>query len=478
MATKRDTHNQNLPVHDIISLKDKIRELKNFQDNLTKENEQILVDIANKEKLFAKYRQELTLLEPTKDLRWQATDLASEEGFTPAEIAKYNSMNEKIEMQILIAELHQSLPALEQKMKLYEERAKTNSKIVPKSMKTLIQQANAQLQHKKPADQEQKFDSILWKNATELEELIDQRIQEMVDIKKNQHQQHDASQQSNQQLIDEIIASRHRVELMFKEKALLRKEQVQVITKTIHKYKYDYLGEEIRTLRNRLRRQEDGFGWLEKLFVHHLSTTASSGKIQKNGKLLASKYFTLNKILLLLAYGLLYDCTLRLITVEDEMTGSPETMKLSEVGVCLHHVIFPKKTPVDEEEHPYWTEERFLRRLLQDILYEELLSKERTSLTVEQLMKADAQQSKTLLSDERNDAVIAEEEEDDFDADVELLTTVVIKKPFQHDAPQVTIPTYREKELLEEAKDQSRTLNDLDVNMFCLLSNRIIAEVE
>jgi hypothetical protein len=286
MATKRDTHNQNLPVHDIISLKDKIKELKTLNDNLTKENEQIVTEIANKEKLFAKYRQELTLLEPTKDLRWQATDLASEDAFSPAEIAKYNVMNEKIEMQILIAELHQSLPALEQKMKLFEERAKMNSKTVPKSMKTLIQQANAQLQHKKPADQEQKFDSILWKNASELEELIDQRIQEMVETKKNQHQTHDGSQQINQQLIDEIIASRHRVELMFKEKALLRKEHVQVMTKSIHKYKYDYLGDEIRLLRNRLRKQEDGFGWLEKLFAHHLATIA---KKQKKSKLLSSK---------------------------------------------------------------------------------------------------------------------------------------------------------------------------------------------
>jgi hypothetical protein len=161
-------------------------------------------------------------------------------------------------------------------------------------------------------------------------------------------------------------------------------------------------------------------------------------------------------------------------------------MKLSEVGACIRHLIFPKKTTVEDIDHPYWAEERFLRRLLEDIVYEELLSKERTSLTVEQLMKSDAEQTRALVGDRKPSISSAAgtgavQEEDDFDADVELLTSPAsapVKKPFQHDAPQVSIPSYREKELLEDAKEKSRTMNELDVNTFCLLCNRIIAEVE
>lgn len=269
MATKvkRSTHNEHIPVHDVLDLKDRIKELKTIQEDLQKEREVLLVDIANKEKLFAKLRQELTLLEPSKDLRWQNTDLASESAFSQAEITKYNLLNEKLDMQVLIQELHQALPALELKMKLFESRAQTYSKSLPKNVKTLVQQTNAQLQAKNTSDTE----SALWKNSNELEELIATVVGEIVERKTEQVKRCVKAQQRSEQLVHDIFPLRQSVELMFQERAMLKKESILGLAKSVHRRKLEYLRTQTKQLRNSLRKYDNGFGWQRELFRHFVA---------------------------------------------------------------------------------------------------------------------------------------------------------------------------------------------------------------
>jgi len=470
VKSKTANHNQNLPVYDVADLKDKIRELKLLQQTLQREKDQLLIDIASKEKGFTKYRQELTLLEPTKDLRWQNADSIGEDAVNANEVAKYNLINEKLEMQVLTQELYQALPVLEQKMKLYEDRAQNHSKSLPKGIKTLIQQAYVQAQQQKkspmsPRDGES-IESMVWKSSPELTNLISQRINEILERKKSQTLLIETAQQKNQQLINELIPLRHCVELMFQEKAELTKENSAYINKNIQQHRLEFLTTQTKTLRNKLRKHENGFGWQKEIFFQFLSTIRKEqrqdrGEEHKNN-------------------GGSNNATAVFESTSDDMT-TRSTMPLSEVAKCLQYLIFPTSSRVQ------WKEESFLRSLLSEVYLDELLQQERQQQATEQRLNNKPKNEIQLDSEkdikrDKNDMNV-DDNDSLFDEEVEELLIIPSSNNKHNQANHPATATWkissaREDQLRKEAVAKSDAIHEIDVKEFSLLCNRLINAVE
>lgn len=238
-------------IYDIPDLQNRIRNLKQHRIELQTLKESLLADIEVKEKKLTQLRQELVVVAPNESLRFQPDDTNSGESNSLND-KRFQKMNEKLEMQILIQEIHAALPNLEKDVKAAEAAARIQSKQVSIYSKGV---GNGD-------------DSVLvMKTSAELETLLQSNVEEIMRLQSEQSAGLDQDIEYNQQLSSKISSLRRELNRLLQDKTALQESVLQSQRKpTLDIERYHCLLKQQREIRDRIQSYHDGYGWQTEAF--------------------------------------------------------------------------------------------------------------------------------------------------------------------------------------------------------------------
>ena len=251
------------PVFDVTDLKERISQLKETQRTRILERQQVEVKLVEKENLLQKMKQDYSILQPNLELRYHnsttsaATSVVLSQGGTPSQgramdpqaddrsqrpnavhldeaivdkelvdDQRFRVWNEKLEMQILLQEIRQTIPNLEKQAKIYEKQTASHKKhVLKREMKTPT--------HSNVALEDQVVKPSLLLTFDECSEMIEKTMKEIIDYKVAKRVKIEAQKQANQALLQKLNFVRKDIQQKLAERAALRK--------IVLKYQKDFL---------------------------------------------------------------------------------------------------------------------------------------------------------------------------------------------------------------------------------------------
>lgn len=249
-----------LQVHDITDLKERISKLKEIHKQRVQERQQYEAKIIEKEELLQKMKQEYTVLAPDLELRYNNTTTEAASAVlnqsqaigSPAALQlgdtiidrdliddrRFRIWNEKLEMQILLQEIRQVLPSLEEQAKFYERRTEHHRKHVIKSemkatsqsdstMRGAQRQQNSRIKTEEKQVEDETEDNsskpLLVQSTDECKESIDRAVSEIADLKRQRLDKLEQQKHANQTLIEKLKSLREEIREKREERLSLQK---------------------------------------------------------------------------------------------------------------------------------------------------------------------------------------------------------------------------------------------------------------
>ena len=280
----------NLPVYDAEALRDHITKLKITLAERKAEKESLAELVAVKEKQALQLRQEYTVLAPDDDLRWQPTEELSQSvasvtgsragatsgvreskdgaGSVAGSVApsidnsRFQMLNDKLEMQILIPEIRIGIAQLEQEVRVWEEMATRESKKVQKQAKAsfMTQKRDAAT----PGDEV----SRLYKDTAQLESEIEELLTKVLELKTERRMDIDRERKVNESLSKEIAQLRRDLDQTMREEVSLSTSVIELKCQGLVEGKSaEKILTEFITVRERLNDFHNGFGWQTDVYL-------------------------------------------------------------------------------------------------------------------------------------------------------------------------------------------------------------------
>ncbi|RYG68336.1 hypothetical protein EON64_05405, partial [archaeon] len=248
-------------LYDIPDLKDRIRKFKAQQAELKSEKESLLAEIEVKERKVAALRQELTVAAPNEALRFLPDD---DDDGNSLDHKKFLMMNEKLDLQILIQEVRNALPQLEQEVKIAEAAARIDSKSIQQTSKHI-----ANISENK---------SLYTRPIADLKTLIQDNVDQLVRLRGDQAIRTESLKRENQELINKISTSRREITRLIQEKNALEKNILSLNTlPSLDEERLKIALQHQKEVRDRLQRFHDGYGWQVEAF--RLAGGKEGGKV-------------------------------------------------------------------------------------------------------------------------------------------------------------------------------------------------------
>jgi chromosome segregation ATPase len=234
--------------------------------------------------LFIQLRQEYTVLAPEEELRWQPDDVnqsmvsrgggggaageKEENGSTAQhsqaphsaiDNSRFQMLNDKLEMQILLQEIRQALPALEEEAKRWEE-------IAGRETKKSQRQAKANASLKKAGDNSHEI-SALYKESHRLEREIEDYLDQILRMKTDRTVNLEREKKANDQLTNEIALLRKELHQLQNEEMSLEAMVINLKCQHLVEGKRgENIVKEFVEVRERVSQLHDGLGWQTELY--------------------------------------------------------------------------------------------------------------------------------------------------------------------------------------------------------------------
>jgi hypothetical protein len=259
-------------VLDTNDLRDRIRKLKVQQQELNQTIDDLNNEIAQKEKKLNDTKYARMVVDPDPELRMHPVDGNADDSDLIDDV-KFRVMNEKLEMQILINEIRNSLRPLEKEVRYKEVLANKGAKSAAKAGKS------------KTAE---KF-PVLFLDFESIEEKLKELMDDMIRSKRERTEYIEQERQINQNLSEQI--AKYRVEYARAER---ERDSLRLAIATTEKtWKLDYYRDEILRKsfveqREKLRKLHGGFGWQTFLFQEETQTNHSEEQVPSAANALAS----------------------------------------------------------------------------------------------------------------------------------------------------------------------------------------------
>lgn len=257
-------------IYDGPELQDRIRKLKAQQTDLQKTKDSLQAELEAKTKKFSAMKQELVLLAPNEALRFQigGPDIIEDDTL---DNSRFLLMNEKLEMQILVAEIHAALPRLEQEAKSAEAAAKIQSKGM---------NSGANVTGSRPL--------LMARTEAELEAVIQQTVGELVHTRNEQELSLQNCKRGNKELSAKIAGARKELSRLLQDKMSMELAVLQGIQRpSLETERYKSMLKQQKELRNRIQDFHDGYGWQTEAFRQIAGKNGGTALVSKIAPVLA-----------------------------------------------------------------------------------------------------------------------------------------------------------------------------------------------